>query len=180
MVAKKLTVIDNANIVRSALQRSIADGTDCLVPARWHGPTVRGDGSTGRQKRISSLSEKRRSLLATRSGAPLSPGSARYWFRLARCLGSRPSTQATTASMASSAPFGLGRSTRRDLCETTNPSRSENDVGRGPSPERPRPTHDATPPREVEQFAESPPSGPVRPSRHAQSSTRSSRSGVIL
>ena len=97
-----------------------------------------------------------------------------------RCMGSRPSTQATTASMASSASSGLGRSTRRDLCETTNPSRSENDGGRGPSPERPRPTHDATPPREVEQFVESPPGGTVRPPRHAQSSTRSSRSGVIL
>src|SRR5215212_11703731 len=57
-----------------------------------------------RQKRISSLSEKRRSLLATRSGSLSPPSSARYWSRLRRCLPSLPSTQATTTSMASVSP----------------------------------------------------------------------------
>ena len=103
------------------------------------------------------MSEKRHSLLATRSGALLPPGSARYWYRLAPVHGIAPINPGDhrVLGVIRAGALHAARSMRN-----ANPSSSENDVGRGPSPERPRPTQDATPPREVEQFVESPPSGP--------------------
>jgi hypothetical protein len=107
IAAEDLAMIDNADVLQLG-PPTIDRGRNLVIGYQPDGADPRRVIADRAQTEADpSLSEKRRSERASRSGSASPPGSARYCLRLARCFRSRPSTQAITTSMASSAQTTL-------------------------------------------------------------------------